>query len=176
MHVHLLSQPERGGQLMATLLRSQIECPECGDIIASLHQHNFQTCECGKTSIDGGREYLRLAGDAICAAAASKNGLKTWDRSISMSGEHNPASAAAGLEVYKALWAASESGNAPISVAEVHRSAVERSIRLNRANKLTVRAIRAYLSALSEGENAPVEREGSRWRPKIPLVERPDAP
>jgi hypothetical protein len=45
---------------MPTLLRSQIECPSCHDIVASLHRHDFRSCRCGLASLDGGRDYHRV--------------------------------------------------------------------------------------------------------------------
>lgn len=45
---------------MSTVLRAQIECPSCHQLIASLHRHDFQSCRCGAVSIDGGRDYLRV--------------------------------------------------------------------------------------------------------------------
>lgn len=46
---------------MTTLLRNQVECSKCHDVIASLHRHDLQTCSCGATSIDGGRDYQRVS-------------------------------------------------------------------------------------------------------------------
>lgn len=39
-----------------------IECPLCGDQIWSRHRHDFRQCTCGKTFVDGGRDYLRYGG------------------------------------------------------------------------------------------------------------------
>lgn len=36
-----------------------IECPVCGDKIWSRHRHDFRSCECGYSNIDGGRDYIR---------------------------------------------------------------------------------------------------------------------
>lgn len=47
---------------MSTLLRSQICCLDCHDVIASLWRHDFNSCKCGAVSIDGGRDYLRVLG------------------------------------------------------------------------------------------------------------------
>jgi hypothetical protein len=47
---------------MTTLLRSQICCLDCHDVIASLWRHDFNSCKCGAVSIDGGRDYLRVLG------------------------------------------------------------------------------------------------------------------
>lgn len=37
------------------------ECPHCQDRIRSMHRHDFVTCKCGKTSVDGGGEYDRMS-------------------------------------------------------------------------------------------------------------------
>ena len=41
------------------------KCPHCGDIIKSVHRHDFVTCQCGKSSLDGGLDYVRVVGDTI---------------------------------------------------------------------------------------------------------------
>ena len=45
------------------LIKNAFKCLYCNDIIESKHQHDFTTCKCGKTSIDGGTSYIRLVGD-----------------------------------------------------------------------------------------------------------------
>ncbi len=37
-----------------------VQCIDCLDIIQSNYRHDFQTCKCGKISIDGGKDYTRL--------------------------------------------------------------------------------------------------------------------
>lgn len=39
---------------------SAVQCPHCKDIIFSRARHDFRSCTCEKTSIDGGRSYLKL--------------------------------------------------------------------------------------------------------------------
>lgn len=39
---------------MADEERNRVKCKRCGDVIESLHQHDFKTCKCGSVSIDGG--------------------------------------------------------------------------------------------------------------------------
>jgi len=39
-----------------------ITCTSCGDQIQSWHRHDFVTCGCGATSIDGGSSYTRIVG------------------------------------------------------------------------------------------------------------------
>ena len=36
-----------------------IRCNHCGDVIESVHRHDFRTCSCGCVSVDGGHDYLR---------------------------------------------------------------------------------------------------------------------
>lgn len=40
----------------------RIKCLSCGDIIRSMHRHDFKYCVCGDTFIDGGTDYLRAGG------------------------------------------------------------------------------------------------------------------
>ena len=45
------------------LTKNRWKCLYCDDIIESKRQHDFVTCKCGQTSIDGGTSYIRLVGD-----------------------------------------------------------------------------------------------------------------
>ena len=40
-----------------------IECPVCHTIIYSRCRHDFRECKCGKVSIDGGFDYIRISYD-----------------------------------------------------------------------------------------------------------------
>jgi len=40
-----------------------IECQNCHSIIFSRATHDFRNCECGRTYVDGGFEYLKLGFD-----------------------------------------------------------------------------------------------------------------
>lgn len=40
-----------------------INCINCDDIIYSPHRHAMVSCTCGETSIDGGREYIKVTGN-----------------------------------------------------------------------------------------------------------------
>ena len=37
-------------------------CNLCGDIIRSKNRHDFRTCHCGGTSVDGGSHYVKRSG------------------------------------------------------------------------------------------------------------------
>ena len=41
------------------IIKNQIRCNHCGDIIESKNRHDFRTCSCGRVSVDGGHDYLR---------------------------------------------------------------------------------------------------------------------
>ena len=41
------------------IIKNQVKCNHCGDIIESKHRHDFVTCKCGRVSVDGGHAYLR---------------------------------------------------------------------------------------------------------------------
>lgn len=38
---------------------SKIQCTSCDDIIESTSVHDYVTCKCKDTTLDGGNEYLR---------------------------------------------------------------------------------------------------------------------
>lgn len=42
-----------------SIQRNRAKCLECGKIVESKHRHDFQSCECGQLSVDGGKDYLR---------------------------------------------------------------------------------------------------------------------
>lgn len=48
----------------SVILSNQIKCLSCGESIYSVQRHDFQTCSCGKSSVDGGMAYLRRVGDS----------------------------------------------------------------------------------------------------------------
>ncbi len=45
--------------MRARIIRNAIRCNRCGDVIESVHRHDFKTCSCGCVSVDGGHDYLR---------------------------------------------------------------------------------------------------------------------
>jgi hypothetical protein len=156
---------------MAVLLRSQIVCPKCDGLISSIHVHDLQQCPCGALAIDGGRDYLRMiASDEVMEAFQGEQGLKPWDRSISIAGEHNKASAAAALVVYKALWDASNRGTRPARITEVR----DLTGSVGNGRFIPMKSVSAYLGLFCE-DDGPVERTSRGFRPLVPLHERPDA-
>lgn len=40
-----------------------IKCGHCGDILFSRSRHDMRWCSCGKSAIDGGRDYIKTCGD-----------------------------------------------------------------------------------------------------------------
>lgn len=40
-----------------------VKCSACQEIIYSRAHHDYHFCSCGKTSVDGGRDYLRYGWD-----------------------------------------------------------------------------------------------------------------
>ena len=45
------------------LIKNRWKCLYCEDIIESKHPYDYVTCNCGKSSCDGGDSYIRLIGD-----------------------------------------------------------------------------------------------------------------
>lgn len=39
------------------------QCKKCGVVVVSTHRHDYRTCKCGAIAVDGGRDYVRLAGN-----------------------------------------------------------------------------------------------------------------
>jgi tRNA(Ile2) C34 agmatinyltransferase TiaS len=42
---------------------NKAQCKKCDDIIESKHRHDFVWCKCGAIAVDGGKAYLRRAGE-----------------------------------------------------------------------------------------------------------------
>jgi tRNA(Ile2) C34 agmatinyltransferase TiaS len=42
---------------------NKAQCKKCNDIIESKHRHDFVWCKCGAIAVDGGKAYLRRAGE-----------------------------------------------------------------------------------------------------------------
>lgn len=40
------------------IIENRIKCKHCGDLIYSLHKHDYKVCSCGAVGVDGGTEYL----------------------------------------------------------------------------------------------------------------------
>lgn len=38
---------------------NKAQCAKCGDVIESVHRHDFRSCKCGSISVDGGKSYLK---------------------------------------------------------------------------------------------------------------------
>jgi Zn finger protein HypA/HybF involved in hydrogenase expression len=46
-------------ELMKYIVKNEVKCDHCKDIIESTDTHDFKTCSCGMVSIDGGYDYLK---------------------------------------------------------------------------------------------------------------------
>lgn len=42
-----------------------VKCLACHAVIRSMHRHDFVTCGCGKTFVDGGSSYTRIGGPGV---------------------------------------------------------------------------------------------------------------
>lgn len=49
------------------IIKNAARCMLCNDVIESRSRHDFKWCKCGAIAVDGGKDYLRRAGnmDAI---------------------------------------------------------------------------------------------------------------
>ena len=44
---------------MSKIILNSIQCNHCGQAVISHHRHDFNSCSCGRVSVDGGRDYTR---------------------------------------------------------------------------------------------------------------------
>lgn len=49
--------------MITKIITNKIRCLKCGDIIESIHCHDFKFCSCGACAVDGGLDYLRRCGN-----------------------------------------------------------------------------------------------------------------
>ena len=48
-----------GGAFLKKIIVNKIRCNKCGDVIESVHRHDFKFCKCGAVAVDGGKDYLK---------------------------------------------------------------------------------------------------------------------
>lgn len=49
---------------MKKLIKNEIQCLKCLDVIESKFQHDFKRCSCGSCFVDGGLSYNRVGWDS----------------------------------------------------------------------------------------------------------------
>ena len=49
----------KGEWNMRRIIKNQIRCNFCGDVIESKTVHDWVACKCGRCFVDGGLDYLR---------------------------------------------------------------------------------------------------------------------
>lgn len=62
---------------MTKEIRNIAKCSACGDIIESTYRHDFQTCKCDKSFVDGGHDYCRWGGSAV---AVTPEEIEEYDK------------------------------------------------------------------------------------------------
>lgn len=61
-------------------------CPKCKDQLVSHHRHDYVTCRCGASSLDGGTEYIRWLGDTITEPVYSDDDFELVRKSAERGG------------------------------------------------------------------------------------------
>ena len=64
---------------MRKIIENKIKCSFCGDIIESVHRHDYKECKCGKVSVDGGKDYLRRSFPSGYQPEESYTDLSTFE-------------------------------------------------------------------------------------------------
>lgn len=60
------------------IMHNRGRCIHCDEIIESLHRHDFVTCGCGKSSVDGGSWYLKAVGNVDYFSADGEQLYANW--------------------------------------------------------------------------------------------------
>ena len=47
------------------MIKYGIQCQDCGQHVFSEHRHDYKSCKCGASAVDGGNDYLRVCGQYI---------------------------------------------------------------------------------------------------------------
>lgn len=47
-------------RMMMAIVHNRAKCLKCGDVIESLHRHDWNQCSCGNVFVDGGHDYFRF--------------------------------------------------------------------------------------------------------------------
>lgn len=58
---YLSDEEVRGGddEVEKRLVRNAARCRKCGDVIESVHRHDFRWCSCRSVAVDGGLDYAK---------------------------------------------------------------------------------------------------------------------
>lgn len=67
---------------MVNIMTNIIKCFYCENIIESKHRHDYVTCKCGKTAVDGGKDYLKRNGDSYVELSQLEFSAVDWWRLI----------------------------------------------------------------------------------------------
>jgi tRNA(Ile2) C34 agmatinyltransferase TiaS len=59
-----MSKEERRKLNVGDIYSNAVECTHCGETIRSHNQHDYRSCKCGETFVDGGSWYSRHSADA----------------------------------------------------------------------------------------------------------------
>jgi tRNA(Ile2) C34 agmatinyltransferase TiaS len=48
-------------RIREVVVKNKAQCKLCGDVIESVHRHDFKWCKCGEIAVDGGKSYIKRA-------------------------------------------------------------------------------------------------------------------
>lgn len=88
------------------IVSNSLTCGYCDDSIYSAHVHDFVTCKCGKSSVDGGQEYIRRVGDGTwtnTSIVMEENIVMACKEAIEWANENGKNALGAALAVLRAL-------------------------------------------------------------------------
>lgn len=55
---------------------NQVRCRECGWIIRSKNRHDYVSCKCGASSVDGGSWYIKTSGPVDIIGICFKDAIE----------------------------------------------------------------------------------------------------
>jgi len=58
------------------IYRNSAICNQCKEEVVSRYQHDYVSCSCGATSVDGGLSYLKRRGDYTETSLTSQNSFE----------------------------------------------------------------------------------------------------
>ena len=72
------------------IIRNRARCKRCGEVIESLHRHDYRACRCGVIAVDGGHDYIRRVGNPEEIENMNEYEPEPWPIETALEEGHNP--------------------------------------------------------------------------------------
>ena len=52
-------------RIREVIVSNKAQCKLCGDVVESVHRHDFKRCKCGEMAVDGGKAYIKRCANSL---------------------------------------------------------------------------------------------------------------